>query len=105
MLAGLAVSALASAITSLVIFWTVTGDSYREILGWLLGSLAGARWPAVAIAGIAILVVGIPILFAGRALDAFAFGDTTAASLGVRSRRRAGACSPPPRCSPARWSR
>ncbi len=40
-LAGLAVSALASAITSLVIFWTVTGDSYREILGWLLGSLAG----------------------------------------------------------------
>jgi iron complex transport system permease protein len=82
-LAGLAVSALASAITSLVIFWTVTGDSYREILGWLLGSLAGARWPAVAIAGIAVIVFGIPILFAGRVLDAFAFGDTTAASLGV----------------------
>ncbi len=82
-LAGLAVSALASAITSLVIFWTVTGDSYREILGWLLGSLAGARWPAVAIAGIALLVAGIPIMLAGRRLDAFAFGDTTAASLGV----------------------
>lgn len=82
-LAGLAVSALASAITSLVIFWAVTGDSYREILGWLLGSLAGARWPAVAIAGIALLVAGIPILLAGRLLDAFAFGDTSAASLGV----------------------
>lgn len=82
-LAGLAVSALASAITSLVIFWAVTGDSYREILGWLLGSLAGARWPAVAIAGIALVVAGIPILFAGRLLDAFAFGDTSAASLGV----------------------
>lgn len=84
-LAGLAVSALASAITSLVIFWTATGDSYREILGWLLGSLASARWPAVAIAGIAVLVIGIPIiLFAGRSLDAFAFGDTAAASLGIR---------------------
>lgn len=82
-LAGLAVSALASAITSLVIFWAVTGDSYREILGWLLGSLAGARWPAVAIAGIALVVAGIPILLAGRLLDAFAFGDTSAASLGV----------------------
>ena len=82
-LAGLAVSALASAITSLVIFWAVTGDSYREILGWLLGSLAGARWPAVAIAGIALVVAGIPILIAGRLLDAFAFGDTSAASLGV----------------------
>lgn len=82
-LAGLAVSALAGAVTSLVIFWTATGDSYREILGWLLGSLAGARWPAVAIAGIAFLVIGIPMMFFGRTLDAFAFGDTSAASLGV----------------------
>jgi len=82
-LAGLAVSSLASAITSLVIFWTVTGDSYREILGWLLGSLAGARWPAVAITFTAILIAGIPIMLTGRLLDAFAFGDVSAASLGV----------------------
>jgi iron complex transport system permease protein len=82
-LAGVAVSALAGAITSFVIFWTVTGDSYREVLGWLLGSLSGARWPAVAIAGVAIVVVGIPLTLTGRVLDAFAFGDTTAASLGV----------------------
>jgi len=82
-LAGLAVSSLASAITSLVIFWTVTGDSYREILGWLLGSLAGARWPAVAITFAAILIAGIPIMLTGRLLDAFAFGDVSAASLGV----------------------
>lgn len=82
-LAGLAVSSLASAVTSFVIFWTVTGDSYREILSWLLGSLSGARWPAVAIAGIAIIVAGIPIMFTGRLLDAFAFGDTAASALGV----------------------
>jgi iron complex transport system permease protein len=82
-LAGVAVSSLAGAITSFVIFWTVTGDSYREILGWLLGSLSGARWPAVAIAAIALVVVGTPIALSGRVLDAFAFGDTTASSLGV----------------------
>ncbi|MFM9877231.1 MAG: putative F420-0 ABC transporter permease subunit [Rhodoglobus sp.] len=82
-LAGLAVSALASAITSLVIFWAVTGDSYREILGWLLGSLAGARWPAVAISFGTLLVAGLPIMLTGRLLDAFAFGDVSAASLGV----------------------
>lgn len=82
-LAGLAVSSLASAVTSLVIFWNVTGDSYREILGWLLGSLAGARWPAVAIVVIALVVAGIPIMLTGRLLDAFAFGDVSAASLGV----------------------
>ncbi len=82
-LAGIAVSALAGAITSLIIFWTVTGDSYREILGWLLGSLAGARWPAIGIAATAILIAGIPIMMSGRVLDAFAFGDTSATTLGV----------------------
>jgi iron complex transport system permease protein len=82
-LAGLAVSAFAGAVTSLVIFWTVTGDSYREILGWLLGSLSGARWPAVAITVAAILIAGVPIMLTGRLLDSFAFGDVSAASLGV----------------------
>jgi iron complex transport system permease protein len=82
-LAGVAVSSLAGAITSFVIFWSATGDSYREVLSWLLGSLAGARWPAVAIAGIAILVIGIPLAVTGRMLDAFALGDTAAASMGV----------------------
>jgi len=82
-LAGLAVSSLAGAITSFVIFWTVTGDSYREILSWLLGSLSGARWPAVAIAGTAIILIGIPVMATGRLLDSFAFGDTSAAALGV----------------------
>ena len=82
-LAGLAVSSLAGAITSFVIFWTVTGDSYREILSWLLGSLSGARWPAVLIAGTAIIVIGIPVMATGRLLDSFAFGDTSAAALGV----------------------
>jgi iron complex transport system permease protein len=82
-LAGVAVSALASAITSLIIFWWVTGDSYREILSWLLGSLAGARWPAVAITFAAVLLAGIPILLSGRTLDAFAFGDTSATALGI----------------------
>jgi iron complex transport system permease protein len=82
-LAGIAVASLAAAITSLIIFWTATGDSYREILGWLLGSLSGARWPAVAISMAAIVLVATPLSLVGRSLDAFAFGDTSAAALGV----------------------
>ena len=57
-LAGLAVSSVFGAITSLVIFWSATGDSYREILNWLLGSLAGTDWSSVAIAGGAVIVIG-----------------------------------------------
>jgi len=82
-LAGIAVSSLGAALTSFVLFWTATGDSYREIISWLLGSLAGARWPAVAIAVTAVVVIGIPLMVGGRVLDAFAFGDTSAAALGV----------------------
>jgi iron complex transport system permease protein len=86
-LAGLAVSSVFGAVTSLIIFWSATGDSYREILNWLLGSLAGADWPSVAIAGGALLLVGVPLLTSARTLDAFAFGDASASSLGVSVER------------------
>jgi iron complex transport system permease protein len=82
-LAGLAVSSFFGALTSLVIFWSATGDTYREILSWLLGSLSGARWPAVAIGIGALLLVGVPLMLTGRTLDAFAFGDHAASALGV----------------------
>lgn len=82
-LAGLAVAQLASAGTSFVIFWSATGDSYREILSWLMGSLAGAGWPAVGIALGATAVLGTGLVAQGRTLDAFAFGDTAAAALGI----------------------
>ena len=82
-LAGISISALASAMTSLLIFWFATGDSYREILSWLLGSLSGSLWTDAGLS-LLVLVVCLPIILAnGRALDAFAFGDTAAASLGV----------------------
>jgi iron complex transport system permease protein len=82
-LAGVAVSALGSALTSFVIFWSARGDSYQDVLNWLLGSLAGARWPQVALAVGGVVVIGIPLILTGRVLDAFAFGDRMAASLGV----------------------
>ena len=82
-LAGIAVSALAAAATSFAIFWSATGDSYREILSWLMGSLSGSGWVDAGIVMAAVLLLGLPMLLAGRALDAFAFGDNAAATLGV----------------------
>ncbi len=82
-LAGLAIGQLAAAGTSFVIFWSATGDSYRDILAWLMGSLAGADWSDVAIAAVAVGVLGTGLLAAGRPLDALALGDTAAAALGV----------------------
>lgn len=82
-LAGISISALAAAATSFLIFWSATGDSYREILSWLMGSLSGTVWSDVMVIGGGLLGIGIPVLIGGRQLDAFAFGDVSAASLGV----------------------
>ena len=86
-LAGLAVSQFCAAITSFVIFWSATGDSYREILAWLLGSVSGATWGSVAIVAVAFAVVGIPLLASSNVLDAFTFGETSAHSLGLNVNR------------------
>lgn len=86
-LAGVAVSACCGAATSMVIFWSSTGDNYREILDWLLGSVAGSTWHSVAVTAGALALLGIPLAFTGRHLDAFTFGETAAASLGVNVTR------------------
>jgi iron complex transport system permease protein len=89
-LAGLAIAQLCGAGTSFVIFWSATSDSYREILSWLLGSLGGTTWRSVTIAGLGLLIAGSVLLASGRRLDAFTFGDDSAASLGIdvpRTRR------------------
>lgn len=82
-LAGICISAIAAAATSFLIFWSATGDSYREILSWLMGSLSGVIWSEALLVLAALALAGLPILLSGRSLDAFAFGDTTAATLGV----------------------
>ncbi len=82
-LVGICISAFASAATSFLIFWSATGDSYREIISWLMGSLAGSLWSDAAMASAMLLITAPLILFSGRALDAFAFGDNAAASLGI----------------------
>jgi iron complex transport system permease protein len=82
-LSGLAIAQLAAAGTSFIIFWSAKGDSYREILNWLLGSVAGASWGSVAISTGALVVVGTGIVLAATSLDGFAFGDTAASSLGI----------------------
>lgn len=82
-LAGISISALASALTSFIIFWSATGDSYREILAWLMGSLSGSGWLDAGLVAASLLACAPIILASARRLDAFAFGDKSAASLGI----------------------
>jgi len=82
-LAGVAVSSLAGALTSLVLNLSPNPFAASEIVYWLLGSLADRSMLHVYVAAPFILV-GVALLLAvGRDLDALTLGEDAAASLGV----------------------
>jgi len=86
-LAGVASTHLFSAVTSLVVFAFADADATRGVMFWLLGSLEGMRWPQVWLAVVTVAAGAVVTLGAARTLDAFAFGDDVAASLGVHVQR------------------
>ncbi|WBU52671.1 iron ABC transporter permease [Paracoccus sp. SCSIO 75233] len=82
-LAGVAVSALAGALTSLVLSLSPNPFAAGEIVFWMMGSLADRSWLHVAIAA-PVMAAGAAALFGiGRGLDALTLGEDAAASLGV----------------------
>ncbi len=81
-LAGVAVSYLAMAGTSLV---QLRADpaGLRGIMFWLMGSVAGASWTDLGLPTALMVLVGLWLVVTGRALNALALGDDDAAALGV----------------------
>jgi iron complex transport system permease protein len=81
LLAGYAISSLLAAGVALLMF--VSGDRLAVVVSWLLGSLAGASWPRLALAA-PLMVFGFAlILVRWRALNALLLGEAAAAHLGV----------------------
>jgi len=86
-LAGIAGSQLFNAATSFIVTSSASAEQTRGIMFWLLGSLGGVRWPDVGLA-FPVMLFGLAVaLYRARALDAFAFGEDAAASLGVNVAR------------------
>jgi ABC-type Fe3+-siderophore transport system, permease component len=86
-LAGIAGSQLFNALTSFLITKSANAEQARGIMYWLLGNLSGVRWPDVTLA-IPVTLSGLIVcVWLARAMDAFAFGASSAASLGIAVRR------------------
>lgn len=82
-LAGVAVGQICAAYTSFVVIMSGDHDAARRVLSWTLGSLAGLRWSStIFLCVVALLAVILVMAFASD-LDAFAFGEASAGSLGV----------------------
>jgi iron complex transport system permease protein len=82
-LAGLAVSAIATALISLALNLSQNPFASIEMVFWLMGSLADRSLTQVWLAAPLILAGLVALLFAGRALDALTLGEDAARSLGI----------------------
>ncbi len=86
-LAGIAINALAAALTSLALNFAPSPYAALEILFWMLGSLADRSLAHVWVALPLMLPGWVMVLSAGRGLDALTLGEDTAHSLGFDPRR------------------
>lgn len=86
LLAGIALGALANAMSGVLIY--IADDAQlRDLTFWSLGSLGGATWSKVMAAGpfIAVLLIAAPLLSTG--LNGLALGEAAAGHLGIPVQR------------------
>jgi iron complex transport system permease protein len=81
LLTGYAIGSLLAAGLAMAMY--LSGAQLRQIVFYLLGSLAGASWPQLAVAAPLIGAAGVVLTLRARALDALMLGDEAAAHLGL----------------------
>ena len=81
-LAGIAVTSFAGALTALALNLVPSPFAALEIVFWMMGSLADRSFDHVALAAPFIILGMVLLMGTGRALDALTLGEDTAATLG-----------------------
>lgn len=82
LLAGIALGALASALSGILVY--IADDrQLRDLTFWGLGSMAGASWAKVLAAGPMIVAAIAVAATLGRGLNGLALGEATAAHIGI----------------------
>jgi iron complex transport system permease protein len=82
-LAGIAVSALAGALTALVLNLSPNPYATAEIVFWMMGSVSDRSLSHVALAAPVMVLGWAALLTLGRGLDALTLGEDAAEALGV----------------------
>jgi iron complex transport system permease protein len=82
LLAGIALGALAGAVSGLLVY-AADDQQLRDLTFWGLGSLAGATWAKLATAAPIIALALLAATTLGRGLNGLALGEATALHLGI----------------------
>jgi iron complex transport system permease protein len=86
LLAGIALGAMASAFTGMLIF-AADDRQLRDLTFWSMGSLAGATWTKILVVAPIILAALATAPFLARGLNALALGEAAAGHLGISVQR------------------
>ena len=86
LLAGIAIGALAGAITGVLVY-LATDNQLRDLTFWGLGSLSGANWTKIMASGPIILAALVASSFLAKGLNALTLGEATAGHLGLPVQR------------------
>ncbi|SIS18757.1 FecCD family ABC transporter permease [Williamsia sterculiae] len=76
-----------SAVTTVLVFLAPAGDAARNVMFWLLGSLAAATWQSVWLVGVVVSIATVLALCTARHLNALSMGDDVSASVGIDAGR------------------
>ena len=82
-LAGVAVGALFSAVTSFLIFLSSGGEKLSDVLFWIMGGLGRADWTSVRILAPIVVLGTLGVFTCARDLNALALGEEGAFHIGV----------------------
>lgn len=83
LLAGVAISALAGAITGFLTYLS-EDEELRDLTFWMLGSLAGATWLKNGIIAFVTIIACMLLITKGKDLNAMMLGEKDAAHLGIQ---------------------
>jgi len=83
LLAGVSVSMILSAVTSFLVISAPREEGIRDVLFWMMGSLAGARWRDLPIPLVITVIVLIAIWSQYRTMNLLLMGEEAATTLGV----------------------
>ncbi|WP_103109139.1 FecCD family ABC transporter permease [Brevibacillus reuszeri] len=85
LMSGIAISAILSAVTSLIIFSAPNEHGIRSVLFWMSGSLAGGKWEYLTIPTLVVLICLFVLMAQYRSLNAMLMGEESAGTLGVNT--------------------
>lgn len=83
LLAGIALGAVGSSVTGLLVALAPPDRLLRATTFWLFGGLGTPTWPAVLVPAVALVVAGTWMLHRAERLDRLGLGSDTASALGV----------------------